>query len=446
MSVPMTTLPRLVGCVAILVALASACTHDEARTTTATGGSPNATTVAAAGSQARPSTTSGPSGGTNGTSTQLGGSELGGASSATGGSSSVGGANATNVATSAAGSKATGGSAAAGGKSSNGGSTSTGGVTSTGGRAANAGATSVATGGATSAGGNATTGGSAVVAGASNCVTKRGFASVLAVSTAPGDLAALAAPVSGVSWYYGWAKAPSSQVGTSYVNAGVEFVPMIWGKSAELTDTNLASKIQVGTKTRYLLGFNEPNFNSQANLTPAQAAAAWPNVEKAADQLGLELVGPAVNFCGGGCNVTDPFQWMDQFLAACTNCRIDYLAFHSYACDSKWFLDSYMKPAVKKYYTEGKPSRKIWVTEFACADSPPSGGWTVTQIDSYVRTVLDYFEKEPGIFRYAWFGGDSGRTNDSYVTANNNLLAVGASQLTSLGTTYTSMAEAKSCP
>jgi len=236
-------------------------------------------------------------------------------------------------------------------------------------------------------------------------------------------------------------------MGTAFLGSGVEFVPMVWGHATELTDPDLASKIYVGPSTKHLLGFNEPNFNSQANLTPAQAAAAWPNVEKAADQLGLELVAPAVNFCGGGCNVTDPFAWVDQFLAACINCRIDYLAFHSYACDSNWFINTYMLQAVKKYYTNGNPKRRIWLTEFACADSAPSGGWTVAQIQSYQNVVVKYLEEEPGIYRYAWFGGRNGRPADAnYVTASNSLLAADSSQLTALGQTYTTISETTSCP
>jgi hypothetical protein len=274
---------------------------------------------------------------------------------------------------------------------------------------------------------------------------KRGLASPLAVSSAGADLAALSAPVPGVSWWYGWSTGPSSQVGMSYVAAGVEFVPMVWGHASELSDNNLASKIRVGPGTKYLLGYNEPNFTAQSNLTPAQAAAGWPFVEKAADQLGLQIVSPALNFCGGGCNQTDPFVWMDQFLAACQGCRIDYVAFHSYACDSNWFLNTYMKQAVDKYYTHGNPPRKIWLTELACADAAPAGGWTTAQIQSYMNTIIPWLEKEPAIFRYSWFGDTTGRPTGTYVTPSNALLA-GAGQLTSVGTTYTSLAASPTCP
>jgi hypothetical protein len=274
--------------------------------------------------------------------------------------------------------------------------------------------------------------------------TKRGIAAVFSVSSAPADLQALSAPVPGVSWFYGWSKAPNSQVGMSYVAAGVEWVPMVWGKADELSDNNLASKIHVGPGTKYLLGYNEPNFTAQANLTPAQAAAGWPYLQKAADQLGLKTVAPGLNFCGGGCNQTDPFVWLDQFLAACTNCRIDFVAFHSYACDSNWFLNTYMKQAVDKYYTRGNPPRKIWLTEFACADAAPAGGWTSAQIQSYINTVVPWLEREPAIFRYSWFGDTTGRPMGTYVTPSNALLA-GAGQLTTVGTTYATLAGA-ACP
>jgi hypothetical protein len=273
--------------------------------------------------------------------------------------------------------------------------------------------------------------------GSTGC-NKRGVATVLAISSAAADLAALSAPVPGVSWFYGWSRTPSSQVGTSYVAAGIEWVPMVWGHPDELSDSNLASRIQVGPGTKYLLGYNEPNFTAQANLTPAQAAAGWPALVRAADQLGLQTVGPAVNFCGGGCNQTDPFVWLDQFLAACVGCRIDYLAFHSYACDAKWFLDTYMKQAVDKYYTHGNPPRKIWVTEMACADAAPAGGWTVAQVQAYMNAVIPWLESEPAIFRYSWFGDTNGRPTGTYVTPSDALLA-GPGQLTALGGTYTAL-------
>jgi hypothetical protein len=385
-------------------------------------------------------------GGATGTSGAGGSADTNGTTSTTNGSSTI--TSTSTGSTSGAGgtSDSTSGTAASGGSGGAGGAT---GATGTGGGAS--GSAGRGTGGAMIDAGRPDSNGAGGGAGGTNLVDagagcgKRGIASVLAISSAAADLAALSAPVPGVSWFYGWASAPSSQVGMSYVAAGVEFVPMVWGHPSELSDANLASKIRVGPGTKYVLGYNEPNFTAQSNLTPAQAAAGWPFLEKAADQLGLQIVSPALNFCGGGCNQTDPFVWMDQFLAACQSCRIDFVAFHSYACDSNWFLNTYMKQAVDKYYTNGSPPRKIWVTEFACADAAPAGGWTTAQVQSYMNTVIPWLEKEPAIFRYSWFGDTTGRPTGTYVTPSNALLA-GAGQLTAVGTTYTSLAASTTCP
>ena len=96
-------------------------------------------------------------------------------------------------------------------------------------------------------------------------------------------------------------------------NTGIEFVPMVWGSST------VNSTIPAGSK--YLLGFNEPNFKAQSNLTPQAAATAWPALQTNARNAGVPIVsGPALNFCGpaANCNGTDPYVYLKDFLAACT--------------------------------------------------------------------------------------------------------------------------------
>ncbi len=120
-----------------------------------------------------------------------------------------------------------------------------------------------------------------------------------------------------------------------------------------------AVRIPAGTKT--LLGFNEPNFFVQADLSAGQAATEWHNVQEIALSRGMKLASPAVNFCGpeGSCHDTDPFSYLDDFFQSCTNCQVDYVAAHWYACDL---------PALERYIGQLKakyPSRPIWLTEFA---------------------------------------------------------------------------------
>jgi hypothetical protein len=238
-------------------------------------------------------------------------------------------------------------------------------------------------------------------------------------SNSTADLQALSTGPSGMRWWYNWAKTPDSGVTGAYQSAGVEFVPMIWGSNFI---SGAASQIPQGAK--YLLTFNEPNFGSQANLTPAQAAALWPQIQQIADARGLKIVSPALNYCGGNCNETDPFSWFDKFFAACTNCRVDYLAVHWYAC-SLSALQNYIN-GMKKY---GKP---IWLTEWSCLDSPGDASGE----QSYMNQAVPYLESEPAVFRYAWFTGRDG------TAGRESLLGTASGQLTPLGQDYVTLAPA----
>jgi hypothetical protein len=217
---------------------------------------------------------------------------------------------------------------------------------------------------------------------------------------------------SSVSWWYNWSPKPDAGAGAG---GAIEFVPMVWGGNFDVNQ--LAAEIPANA--RFLLGFNEPNFGTQANLTPTAAAALWPKLEDLAQRRGLSLVSPALNYCGGNCNETDPFVWLDQFFAACTGCRVDYIAMHWYACSKAaltWYLGQY----------KTKYSQPLWLTEFACLDSPASA----TQEAQYMNDALNILEAEPRLFRYSWF---TGRFSGNAVV---DLLAPTAGQLTPLGQAY----------
>ena len=151
-----------------------------------------------------------------------------------------------------------------------------------------------------------------------------------------------------------------------------------------------------------LLGFNEPNFGSQANLSATKAAALWPEVEKVADAQGLTLVSPAVNFCGGNCQETDPYKYLDDFFAACSGCRVDRVAFHVYvgchpsgANKAQWLIEK-----VEEY--KKRFSQPLWLTEFACDDA---SGFD-DQI-AFMKDAVSYLEGDARVERYAWFSGRS---------------------------------------
>jgi hypothetical protein len=172
---------------------------------------------------------------------------------------------------------------------------------------------------------------------------------------------------------------------------------MVWGSGATVDSVNKALR----PDAKYLLGYNEPNFFAQANLSAAQAAAQWPVLQQVAAQHGLKLVSPAVNYCGddknktGPCHDTNPVSYLSSFFAACTNCQVDYVAVHWYNCDGaslKSYLDLF-----KQF------NRPLWVTELACAYG---GDTSVAGQEKYMREAVPILEARTDVYRYSWFSGD----------------------------------------
>lgn len=216
-----------------------------------------------------------------------------------------------------------------------------------------------------------------------------------------------------VTWWYNWSTQPEITP-----PAGVEFVPMVWGGDFTVAGLNQ----QVPQNAKVLLTFNEPNFGSQSHLTPQQAADLWPQIQAFADSRGLKLASPALNYCGGDCNETNPFTWLTKFFSACTNCRVDYIAAHWYAC-TKEALQSYLNDYHSRW------DKPIWLTEFACLDDA-----TITEAkeEAYMKDAVAILEADPKVYRYSWF---TGRFDQQHAI---DLLA-GSGVLTPLGKQYTTL-------
>ena len=208
------------------------------------------------------------------------------------------------------------------------------------------------------------------------------------------DLEALS---EGVSWYYNWYHQPEGTAINNYETYGFDYVPMAW--TSNFNKQAMHDFLSTHPNVKYILGWNEPNFKEQANLTPSQAAAMWPQIEELADEFDLEIVGPAVNYCGNcvsenGTTYTDPIKYLDDFFTACVDCRVDHIAIHCYMSNVgalQWYVGQF-----KKY---GKP---IWLTEFA---SWENSNITLQEQKNFLVGAVDYLENDPDVFRYAWFTG-----------------------------------------
>lgn len=146
---------------------------------------------------------------------------------------------------------------------------------------------------------------------------------------------------SDLTWYYNYQALPSSPYNTSLSQQQFEFVPMMWGVSSNLSDTNFLNQVKTlikqGTNISHVLGFNEPDGSTStggSGISPANAATAWVANFEPLGKMGIKLGLPA---CTGG---PDSLPWLKQFLSNCSalvstdnqkkNCTFDFLPVHWY--------------------------------------------------------------------------------------------------------------------
>jgi RNA polymerase sigma factor (sigma-70 family) len=209
------------------------------------------------------------------------------------------------------------------------------------------------------------------------------------VSTWSFTAAGKALTESGASWYYDWAATPNGISGPS----GVSFVPMIWG-AADVTTATLGTVSHEGS---VLLGFNEPDLSSQANMTVQQALDLWPKLMATGMTLGSPAVASGAATAGG---------WLDQFMqgAAARGYRVNFITVHWYGADfstgpAVQQLRSYLQAIYDRYHLP------IWITEFALTNfggATPSFP-TQAQQAAFLTAATTMLDGLPYVQRYAWF-------------------------------------------
>lgn len=207
------------------------------------------------------------------------------------------------------------------------------------------------------------------------------------------DLAALQ---TGTSWFYNWGPAPNNVTNSYNSIYGYEFCPMAWngGYNADAIRTY----VQAHPDCRYILAFNEPNFTDQANMTPQQAAAAWPALKALAQELNLQIISPACNY-SSWTQYSAPYKWLDEFFAQ-PGVSIDDvagIAIHSYM---GWAVatNGYVQEYIDRY------NKPLWLTEFCAWDNfQTNNGGTALQQRKEMIDMIDFLEQNPMVARYAWF-------------------------------------------
>lgn len=231
-----------------------------------------------------------------------------------------------------------------------------------------------------------------------------------------------------IAWWYNWALLPTDGIHDMTADDGAEYVPMIWGDQND--QEYLRKYLQKHPEVHYILGFNEPNFKDQANMTPQQAADNWYKIEDIADEFNLKIVGPAVNYSPGDVDIpgTDnngsPFEYLDAFFADCSGCRVDYIAIHGYM-SSVSSLEQYVEQFHQRY------NKPIWLTEWNLTSG--TGSETTEQQLDFLAKTTRWLEAQSYVARYAWF---IGRTSASANASHHVSLLEQTAKWTALGELY----------
>ncbi|KUJ08495.1 uncharacterized protein LY89DRAFT_599598 [Mollisia scopiformis] len=208
-----------------------------------------------------------------------------------------------------------------------------------------------------------------------------------------------------VSWAYNWASSTSDAIAS-----GLEYIPMLWGLGSDNTDgwSSIATKAIAAGSTA-LLGFNEPDYSGQSDLTYSQAATGWQTfMEPFAGKA--TLVSPAVTNGGSPMGLT----WLENFISACTSCTIDAVAIHWYNGGTAADFQSYVQQA----YTAGG-NRPLWITEFQASG-------TTDEQNSFLEEVIPFLDGSDMVAKYAYF------------MASDGILLTSGTTLSTLGETFAS--------
>jgi hypothetical protein len=209
-----------------------------------------------------------------------------------------------------------------------------------------------------------------------------------------------------ISWAYNWALSLSGSLPSN-----VEYVPMLWG-AKDFGGWFTAVETALSSGSSYILGFNEPDMTSQADMSASQAASYYqtyitPYSGKA------KLISPAVTSSttsGMG------LSWFEEFMGDCSSCGISGLAVHWYGNTADEFK-SFVTEAVSTASSYGLS--EVWVTEFAL-NADAGGVSDAATTAAFLETVLPWLDANTNVTRYSYF-----MCADNYLLSDSTLNQAG---------------------
>lgn len=222
------------------------------------------------------------------------------------------------------------------------------------------------------------------------------------------------------SWYYNW----NSYGFHNSVDNGVAHMPMIWGGPEEEIQQQVADLEQ---DSNYVLGFNEPDIEGQANMTFFDAGDMW---RKYVSPIKMRKVSPAPASPGG------TSKWLKSFIKGDKICWLpdgtwdyysmyeddpsivpvtinpiedcDAVCLHSY--QSRIGAQGVIEAVQTLWNTYHKP---VWVTEIGLfgsksdsTDKSYENAEKRAEVQQFMETVITGLDNLPYVERYCWFSYD----------------------------------------
>ena len=187
-------------------------------------------------------------------------------------------------------------------------------------------------------------------------------------------------------WFYHWGTSSAEDL------KDAEFVPMKWNAKS-LTDYRWKEILDINYST-HVLGFNEPDGATQANMTLDEMLLYWPKMM----ETGLRLGSPAP---------AGNLQLLYDFIDKCDelNYRVDYVAIHDYGEGTALAFYNKCKAV------HDRTGRPVWVTEFNSGGTWTKSTPTYTEIAARITEIIEKYDTEGIIERYAIFNFDENVNN-----------------------------------
>jgi len=191
-----------------------------------------------------------------------------------------------------------------------------------------------------------------------------------------------------VQFLYTW----SAYCPTQASGLGLNCARMLWGPSGSRLSS--FQKLRTSPGTTILMGMNEVNEPSQANMNVGAGVALWNAEIRPWGNKGYTLVSPSVT------NSPSGIAWLNGFFAQCggnDNCGVAILAVHFYGTS----INNFKAWVTKCYQTFGLP---IWVTEFACQSFSGGPQCSRSQVWYFMAEVTAWMDEQPYVYAYFAFG------------------------------------------